>query len=82
MNSVKANQMDNPQQQKDGSVQRTKDVIDIDAVVPDDNREEHLITTDFAEALKNEVGKKAPLSEFPNEENKTDNDEPEEEKKK
>ena len=74
--------MNNTQQQKDGAVQRTKDVIDIDAVVPDDNRKEDLITTDFAEALKNETAKKAPLSEFPNEKNKTDNDEPEEEKKK
>ena len=74
--------MNNTQQQTDGSVQRTKDVIDIDAVVPDDNRKEDLITTDIAEALKNEAGKKAPLSQFPNEENKTDNDEPEEEKKK
>lgn len=74
--------MNNTQQEKDGTVKHTKDVIDIDAVVPDDNRKEDLITTDFAEALKNETEKKAPLSAFPNEENKTDNDEPEEEKKK
>jgi len=74
--------MNKTQKQKDGTVQRTKDVIDIDAVVPDDNREENLITTDFAEALKNEAGKKAPLSGFPNEENKTGNDEPEEDKRK
>lgn len=74
--------MNNTQPQKDGGVQRTKDVINIDAVLPDDNREEDLITTDFAESLKNEVENKAPLSQFPNKENDTDNDEPEEEKKK
>ena len=74
--------MSNTQPEKDGTVKHTKDVINIDAVMPDNNRKEDLITTDFAEALKNETGKKAPLSEFPNEENKTDNDEPEEEKKK
>lgn len=78
----KAYYMNNTQPQKDGTVQRTKDVIDIDAVLPDDNREENLVTTDFAESLKDEVEKKAPLSQFPNEENNTDNDEPEEEKKK
>ena len=74
--------MKNTPQQKEGSVQRTKDVIDIDAVVPDDNREESLTTTDIAEVLKEEVNKKAPLASFPSEENKTDNDEPMEEKKK
>jgi hypothetical protein len=74
--------MSNTEQQKGGTVQRTKNVINIDAVMPDNNRKEDLITTDFAEALKNEAGKEAPLSKFPNEENKTDNDETEEEKKK
>ena len=74
--------MSNTQQEKDGTVKHTKDVINIDAVMPDNNRKEDLITTDFAEALKNETGKKAPLSKFPHEENKTDNDEPEEDKKK
>ena len=33
--------MNKTQQQKDGTVQRTKDVIDIDAVVPDDDRKEN-----------------------------------------
>ena len=79
---VKTNYMSNTQQEKDGTVKHTKDVINIDAVMPDNNRKKDLITTDFAEALKNEAGKEAPLSKFPNEENKTDNDEPEEEKKK
>ena len=74
--------MSNTQQQKDGGVQRTKDVIDIDAVVPDDNRKKNLTTTDFAEALKDEVKERAPLSEFPHEKNETDNDEREEEKEK
>ena len=74
--------MNNTQQQKKGTVQYTKDVIDIDAVVPDDNRKENTATTDFAESLKSEVNEKAPLSEFPDEENKRDNDEPEEEKTK
>lgn len=72
--------MNNKQQEEDGAVQRSKDVIDIDAVLPDDNRKENLTATDFAEALKDETGKKAPLSGFPNEENKTANDEREEEK--
>jgi hypothetical protein len=74
--------MGNTEPHNDGTVQRTKDVINIDAVMPDNNRKEDLITTDFAEALKNEAGKKAPLAAFPNEENKTDNDEAEKEKKK
>lgn len=74
--------MNNTQQQKKGTVQHTKDVIDIDAVVPDDNRKENTVATDFAESLKDEVHKKAPLSEFPDEENKRANDEPEEEKTK
>lgn len=74
--------MSNTQQQNDGNVQRTKDVIDIKSVVPDDNRKENLTTTDFAEALKNEAQKEAPLSAFPHEENNTDNDEPAEDKEK
>ena len=72
----------NNTQQNDGGVQHTKDVINIKAVLPDDNRKESLITTDFAEALKDEVKEKAPLSEFPHEENKTDNDELDEDKEK
>lgn len=72
----------NNTQQNEGNVQRTKDVIDIKSVVPDDNRKENLTTTDFAEALKNEAKKEAPLSEFPHERNKTDNDAPDEEKEK
>lgn len=74
--------MDNTQQQKEGNVQRTKDVIDIDSIVPDDNRKENLTTTDIAESLKNKVKEEAPLSGFPNEENETDNDAPDEEKEK
>lgn len=74
--------MNSKQQQNDGNVQHTKDVIDIKSVVPDDNRKENLITTDFAEALKGEAEKEAPLSGFPHEENETDNDEPDEEKEK
>ena len=74
--------MNDTGEQKDGHVQRTKDVIDINSVLPDDNRKESLTTTDFAEALKDEVKEKAPLSAFPHEANKTDNDEPEEEKEK
>ena len=69
-------------QQNDGNVQRTKDVIDINSVVPDDDRKKNLTTTDFAEALKDEVKKEAPLSEFPHQENNTDNDAPDEEKEK
>ncbi|CAN5483904.1 hypothetical protein BH10BAC2_BH10BAC2_11370 [soil metagenome] len=66
-----------------GNVQRTKDVIDIKKVLPDDDRKESLITTDFAEALKKEVDENTPtLAAFPTEENKTDNDEPDEEKEK
>lgn len=72
--------MSNTEPQQEGTVKHTKDVININAVFPDNNRKEDLITTDFAEALKNEAGKKAPLSHFPNQEHKTDNDEPEEEK--
>jgi hypothetical protein len=74
--------MKNTQQQKEGNVQRIKDVIDINAVVPDDNRKENLTTTDIAEVLKEEVNEKAPLASFPSEENKTDNDELWEEKEK
>gem|GEM_PF-6130025 len=74
--------MNNTEQQNDNEVQRTKDVIDINAVVPDDNRKENLTTTDFAESLKDKVKEKAPLSEFPNEENKTSNDEADEDKEK
>jgi len=74
--------MDKTQQQENGGVQHTKDVIDIKSVLPDDNRKESLTTTDFAEALKDEVQEKAPLSEFPHEKNETDNDEPDEEKEK
>ena len=74
--------MNDTQQQDDGNVQRTKDVIDIIAVVPDDDRKKHLVTTDFAEALKDEVKKEAPLSGFPHEDNKTDDDEKEEDKEK
>jgi len=70
------------QQQKDGGVQHTKDVIDIRAVDPDNNRKESLVTTDFEEALKDEVEKEAPLSAFPNQQNKTENDEKDEEKEK
>lgn len=70
------------QQEKDGGVQHTKDVINIKAVDPDGNRKESLISTDFEEALKNEVEKEAPLSAFPNQENKTENDETDEEKEK
>ena len=72
--------MSNTQQQNDGNVQRTKDVIDINSVVPDDDRKKNLTTTDFAEALKDEAGKEAPLTAFPHEENSTDNDEPDEDK--
>ena len=70
------------QQQKDGGVHHTKDVINIKSILPDDNRKESLITTDFAEALKDEVTKEAPLSGFPHEGNKTDNDEKDEDKEK
>ena len=70
------------QPQKEGGVQHTKDVINIKAILPDDNRKESLITTDFEEALKDEVQEKAPLSQFPHEENKTDNDETDEDKEK
>lgn len=69
-------------EQKDGTVKPTKDVINIEDITPDDNRKENLTTTDIAEALKDKTGKKAPLSAFPNEENKTENDESEQEKKK
>lgn len=74
--------MKNTTQQKEGTVKHTKDVINIDDVTPDNERKENLVTTDFAEALKDKTGKKAPLSSFPNEQNKTDNDEPEQEKRK
>ena len=74
--------MSNTQQQNDGNVQRTKDVIDINSVVPDDDRKKNLTTTDFAEALKDEAEKEAPLSAFPHEENKTDTDEPDQQKDK
>jgi hypothetical protein len=74
--------MKNTAKHPEGDVKHTKDVIDIDAVVPDDNPEESLTTTDVAEVLKEKVDEKAPLASFPSEENKTDNDEPMEEKKK
>jgi hypothetical protein len=74
--------MSSTQKQNQGNVQHTKDVIDINSVAPDDNRKESLTTTDFAEALKDEVEKKAPLSAFPHEENNTNNDEADEDKEK
>jgi hypothetical protein len=74
--------MDSSQQQNEGNVKHTKDVIDINSVIPDDNRKESLTTTDFAEALKDEIEKKAPLSAFPHEENNTYNDEADEDKEK
>lgn len=75
--------MNNTPQQEKGDVQRTKDVIDIDSVLPDDNRKESLTTTDFAEALKKDVDENTPImAAFPTGENKTDNDEPPEDKEK
>ena len=70
------------QAKQDDGLQWVKDVIDVLAAACDDNRRETLTTTDFAEALKDEVQEKAPLSEFPHEKNETDNDEPDEEKEK
>ncbi|MBG9376837.1 hypothetical protein I5907_11360 [Panacibacter sp. DH6] len=58
-----------------GKVRHTKEVIDINAVTPDNDNKENLITTDIAETLKDEVTKEAPLSQFPDDSNKTDNDE-------
>lgn len=65
-----------------GNVMHTKDVIDINAVTPDNDRKENLTTTDIAESLKDEVTSEAPLSQFPDEANKTDNDEAEHDKRK
>ena len=69
--------MNNLNNDKEKGVQKTGDVIDINAVDPDDKREEALKTTNFAEALSKDVDDHTPtLAAFPDEEDKEKDGEP------